>query len=170
MATLAVEMSPVKDALLRRSTRSLAVTLPSTLPCTMTFRASRFARTWPFGPMVRLCPFSEMEPSTAPSTYKSSLAELAAASIWVRFVLVSSIHLPCALISTWAMAPLRMQSGQAAVMGTSLASPTAPKRIQKYGSTANCFPHRSRALAVPNSLRLKGFSISELKLIARGTR
>src|SRR5271165_3481846 len=41
----------------------------------MTFRASRFARTWPFGPIVRLWPFNEIEPSTEPSTYKSSLPD-----------------------------------------------------------------------------------------------
>src|SRR3974390_939983 len=75
MATLAVEMSPVKEALLRRSTRSLAMTLPSTRPCTMTLRASRLARTRPLGPTVRLCPRSEIEPSTSPSTYKSSLPD-----------------------------------------------------------------------------------------------
>src|SRR5271166_1715707 len=75
IATRAVEMSPVSDALLRRSTRSLALTLPSTRPCTMTLRASRLARTRPLGPMVRLCPRSEIEPSTSPSTYKSSLPD-----------------------------------------------------------------------------------------------
>src|SRR5450755_4271142 len=75
MATRAVEMSPVNDALFRRSTLSLAVMFPSTLPCTITLRASRFARTWPFGPIVKLWPRSEIEPSTEPSTYRSSLPD-----------------------------------------------------------------------------------------------
>src|SRR5208337_89074 len=75
MEMRAVVMSPDKDALLRNSTRSLAWMSPSTRPCRITLRASTLARTRPLGPIVRLWPRSAIEPSTSPSTTKSSLPE-----------------------------------------------------------------------------------------------
>ncbi len=75
MEIRAVAMSPDREALLRNSTRSLAWMSPSTRPCRITLRASMLARTRPFGPTVKVCPRSAMEPSTSPSTIRSSLPE-----------------------------------------------------------------------------------------------
>src|SRR5208283_1666519 len=49
--------------------------LPFTRPWRITLRASILARTRPLGPTVRLCPRSEIEPSTSPSTTRSSLPD-----------------------------------------------------------------------------------------------
>src|SRR5437588_8159764 len=74
-ATPWVTMSPIITAELRSSTRSVACTSPSSLPCTNTPLAVIFACTCPLGPIVILCPRSSIVPSTRPSRYKSSLPE-----------------------------------------------------------------------------------------------
>src|ERR1700758_1059630 len=73
MAIRWVAISPITIADFFNSTRSVAWRLPSSFPCTMTPFASTLAFTCPFGPTVRLFPFSRMLPSTWPSRYKSSL-------------------------------------------------------------------------------------------------
>src|SRR5579859_2541178 len=64
--------SPPSDPSLRMSTRSLAVTLPFTLPRTTTSLALMLAWTWPLRPTVTRLPGRLTEPSTRPSIYSDS--------------------------------------------------------------------------------------------------
>src|SRR5215470_16566562 len=64
--------SPPSDPSLRMSTRSLAVTLPLTLPRTTTSLALMLAWTWPLRPTVTRLPGRLMAPSTRPSMYSDS--------------------------------------------------------------------------------------------------
>src|ERR1044071_3267831 len=59
--------SPPSDPSFRMSTRSLAVTLPFTLPRTTTSLALMFAWTWPLRPTVTRLPGRLTEPSMRPS-------------------------------------------------------------------------------------------------------
>ena len=58
------------------STRSVAETLPRTLPSTTTSRAVMLAPTWPLRPMVTRLPGRLIEPSTLPSIYSDSVPEI----------------------------------------------------------------------------------------------
>src|SRR5579859_7235688 len=64
--------SPPRDPSLRMSTRSLAVTLPFTLPRTTTSLALMLAWTWPLRPTVTRLPGRLTDPSTRPSIYSDS--------------------------------------------------------------------------------------------------
>src|SRR6516225_313253 len=72
MLIRAAATSPVKAPSARMSTRSVAVTLPRTLPRTTTSRAVMLAATWPFRPTVTRLPFRLMLPSTLPSMNNDS--------------------------------------------------------------------------------------------------
>jgi hypothetical protein len=63
----ALATSPVSEPSLRMSTRSLAFTLPRTLPSTTTSRAMMLADTCPLRPTVTRLPGRLMVPSTLPS-------------------------------------------------------------------------------------------------------
>ena len=64
--------SPPSDPSFLMSTRSLAVTLPFTLPRTTTSLALMLAWTWPLRPTVTRLPGRLTEPSTRPSIYSDS--------------------------------------------------------------------------------------------------
>src|SRR5258708_4565128 len=64
--------SPLSEPSFLISTRSLAVTLPLTLPSTTTSLALTLAWTWPLRPTVTRLPGKLMAPSTRPSMYSDS--------------------------------------------------------------------------------------------------
>src|SRR5215471_7364366 len=64
--------SPLKEPSLRISARSLAVTLPFTLPRMTTSLALMLAWTWPLRPTVTRWPGRLIVPSTRPSMYSAS--------------------------------------------------------------------------------------------------
>src|SRR5579863_8626829 len=72
MLMRAAATSPCSDPSARMSTRSVAETLPFTLPSTTTSRAVMLAPTCPLRPMVRRLPGKLIAPSTLPSIYKDS--------------------------------------------------------------------------------------------------
>src|SRR5579863_1672769 len=72
MLIRAAATSPVRAPSARMSTRSVAVTLPRTLPRTTTSRAVMLAATWPLRPTVTRLPLRLMLPSTFPSMNNDS--------------------------------------------------------------------------------------------------
>src|SRR5579871_2883699 len=76
MLMRAAATSPVRAPSARMSTRSLAVTLPRTLPRTTTSRAVMLAATWPLRPTVTRLPLRLMLPSTLPSMNSDSEPEI----------------------------------------------------------------------------------------------
>src|SRR5258708_2778558 len=76
MLILTVVISPITEPSFLISTRSRAFRLPSTLPQTTTSRACTSELSFAVGPIVSLCPWSEIEPSTVPAICRSSLPEM----------------------------------------------------------------------------------------------
>ena len=72
MLMRAAATSPCSDPSARMSTRSVAETLPFTLPSTTTSRAVMLAPTWPLRPIVTRLPGRLIAPSTLPSIYSDS--------------------------------------------------------------------------------------------------